>query len=423
MININYAELPSRDVLCIDCKSFFASVEAVKRKINPLKAYIVVMSNADREGGLVLAASPLVKKEYGIKTGSRRYQIPYRSKIQVVPPAMGDYVRMNLLINNIYKRYTDDLNWFPYSIDESFIDVTGSHTLFGTNIEIAKQIQKEVWSKLGIYVTIGIGRNPLLAKLAMDIEAKHTRCGIAEWTYDDVPKIWTIPKLEDMWGIGAKTADKLRLLGIRNVKELANSTPEKMKKHFGIIGLQLFYHAHGVDYSILSERVIPKSTSIGNSQILPKDYYQPSQVEVVLREMVEKLAKRLRSQKKLTACVHVTIRYSKHEKAKGFSKQRKITATNRSDILAYEIINLFRTSYRDYAVRQIGVSLAQLQKEEGIQLNLFENSEKQVRSIQLNHITDKIQQRYGFTGLMKASSLLEGATGKDRSELLGGHKK
>ncbi|MFG5501666.1 helix-hairpin-helix domain-containing protein, partial [Enterococcus faecalis] len=155
---------------------------------------------------------------------------------------------------------------------------------------IAKQIQKEVWSTYGIYVTIGIGPNPLMAKLAMDIEAKHTASGVAQWTYQDVPKIWTIPKLEDMWGIGTRTAKKLRLLGIRSIKDLANSTPEKMKKHFGIIGLQLFYHCHGVDYSILSERVQPKSTSYGNSQILPKDYLEQSQVEIVLREMTEKLA-------------------------------------------------------------------------------------------------------------------------------------
>lgn len=423
MIQIDYEQQPKRDVLCIDCKSFFASVEAVKRKLNPLKAYIVVMSNADRDGGLVLAASPLVKKEYGIKTGSRRYELPYRSKIEIVPPAMGDYVQMNLKINQLYRSYTDDAHWFPYSIDESFLDVTGSHALFGDNLTIAKRIQKEVWSTYGIYVTIGIGPNPLMAKLAMDIEAKHSSSGIAEWTYQDVPKIWSIPALEDMWGIGTKTANKLRLLGIRSVKDIANSTPEKMKKHFGIIGLQLFYHCHGVDYSLLEERIKPKSTSYGNSQILPKDYTEQSQVEIVLREMTEKLAKRLRSHEKLTGLVHVSIRYSKYETAKGFSRQRKTTPTNRTEELTYEVLALFRTHYKEYAVRQIGISFGQLQKEEAIQLNLFEEAEKQVKSLKLNHITDKIQQKYGFTGLMKASSLKEGATGKERSKLLGGHKK
>lgn len=113
ILTINYSQLPSRDVMCIDCKSFFASVEAVKRKINPLNAYIVVMSNADRDGVLVLAASPKVKAEYGIKTGSRRFQLPRRPKIQIVPPAMGDYVKMNLKINQIYKRYTVRPTGFP----------------------------------------------------------------------------------------------------------------------------------------------------------------------------------------------------------------------------------------------------------------------------------------------------------------------
>ncbi|WP_429976301.1 hypothetical protein [Enterococcus sp. DIV0086] len=100
-----------------------------------------------------------------------------------------------------------------------------------------------------------------------------------------------------------------------------------------------------------------------------------------------------------------------------------MTPTNRAEELTYEVLALFRTHYKEHAVRQVGISFGQLQKEESVQLNLFEDVNKQVKSLELDHIIDKIQQLYGFAGLMKANSLKEGATGKDRSDLLGGHKR
>ena len=93
MIRMDYSHQPKRDILCIDVKSFFASVESVKRGIHPLDSYIVVMSNQELEGGLVLASAPRVKKEYGIRTGSRRFEIPKNSKIQIVEPRMALYIK------------------------------------------------------------------------------------------------------------------------------------------------------------------------------------------------------------------------------------------------------------------------------------------------------------------------------------------
>lgn len=185
--------LPVHDVMCIDCKSFYASTEAIKRGEHPLSAKIAVMSREESSGGLILAASPFSKQVYGVKLGTRRFEINDDMDLEMVEPHMADYVALNYKINQIYRQFTDDNHWFPYSIDESFIDVSHSHKLFGSNVQIAKMIQDKVFKETGIITTIGIGQNPLLAKLALDNAAKKKAPWLAEWDYDDVPTtIWQI---------------------------------------------------------------------------------------------------------------------------------------------------------------------------------------------------------------------------------------
>ncbi|WP_252898908.1 LPXTG cell wall anchor domain-containing protein [Secundilactobacillus odoratitofui] len=160
--------LPVHDILCIDCKSFYASTEAIKRAEFPTSAKIAVLSREESSGGLILAASPYAKQNYGVKLGTRRYELREDMDLKLVDPHMQDYIQLNYQINKIYRQFTDDTHWFPYSIDESFLDVSGSHKLFGSNVEIARAIQDRVFEQTGIITTVGIGQNPLLAKLALD---------------------------------------------------------------------------------------------------------------------------------------------------------------------------------------------------------------------------------------------------------------
>ncbi|EPC77855.1 ImpB/MucB/SamB family protein [Lacticaseibacillus paracasei subsp. paracasei Lpp221] len=201
--------LPVHDIMCIDCKSFYASVEAIRRGIHPLAADIAVLSKGDSPGGLVLAASPNCKKHYHVGLSTRRFQLRDDMQVELAEPRMADYIRKNYGINRIYRHFTDDAHRYPYSIDESFIDVTHSHSLFGSNEEIATQIQKKVFDQFGIITTVGIGQNPLLAKLALDNEAKKAAPWQATWTYDRVPEtIWQLHDLADFWSIGSRTAKK-----------------------------------------------------------------------------------------------------------------------------------------------------------------------------------------------------------------------
>lgn len=423
---MDYSNEPRRDILCVDVKSFFASVEAVERCIHPLKSNIAVVSRAEAGGGLVLASAPLIKERYGIKTGSRVFEFPKNADIQAVPPRMSLYVKRNLDILDIFKRYVSDDDLHVYSIDEAFLDVTHSHALYGSTLEIAQQVQRTVWKELGLVVTIGIGDNPLLAKLALDHEAKKDAKAnfIAAWHYEDVPaKIWPIKPLSEFWGIGKKTEQKLNNIGIHSLKDIAQSKPERLKKLYGTIGHELFFHSHGIDRTILSEHYAPKGTSYSKSQILPRDYVKQGDVEVALQEMTEEVAFRLRQHQKTAALIHVGVGYSRDVNTGGFSRKWTIPPTNVSHELVGYVLELFRQHYVKGPVRTLSVSCGKLTRQAipSKQLDLFSTVDEQVGQEELDNARDSIRNKFGYTALLSASSLLDSGRARERAKLVGGH--
>ncbi|OJG41177.1 hypothetical protein RV04_GL001212 [Enterococcus hermanniensis] len=173
-----YEKEPSLDILCIDCKSFYSSVECVERGLNPLTTKLVVMSypsdNPEERGsGLILASSPAAKKEYGISNVSRARDLPfpYPDDLIIAAPRMSYYMKKNMEINNVYRKYADENNHSVFSVDETFLDVTDSLKLYGctTADELARIIQIDVCRTTGIYTTVGIGENCWLAKAALDL--------------------------------------------------------------------------------------------------------------------------------------------------------------------------------------------------------------------------------------------------------------
>ncbi|MBP2099960.1 DNA polymerase thumb domain-containing protein [Enterococcus rivorum] len=178
--------------------------------------------------------------------------------------------------------------------------VTYRNCLFNckTAYEMARKMQLAVHEKTKIYTKVGIGSNPFLAKVTLDIEAKKNKDFIAEWRYKDVPiKLWGIKNMTDVCGIGHKTAVRLEKMGIRSIKELATTDYYKLKDRLGIIGTQLHAHANGIDRSFLGNMQAPKDKSIGNSQVLPKVYTRQSEIELVLKEIVDQVASRSLKQK------------------------------------------------------------------------------------------------------------------------------
>ncbi|ALV20818.1 MULTISPECIES: Y-family DNA polymerase [Carnobacterium] len=424
-MSFDYSDEISSDILCVDVKSFYASVECVERGLHPLKTMLVVMSNAENAGGLVLAASPLAKKVLGISNVTRKRDIPYHPDLLIVPPRMQFYIEKNTEINDIFRKYVSDEDLHIYSIDESFVSVRASLKLFKRKsaYDLARMIQYHIHKKTGLYVTIGIGDNMLLAKLALDNEAKCNANLIAEWRYKDVPEtIWKIENITDMWGIGERTAIRLNSLGIKSVYDLAHANFYQLRESMGLIGEQLYAGAWGIDRSDIRDQYRPLEKSYGNSQILKRDYYKRHEIKIVIREMAEQVATRIRKHLCKTGCVSLTVTYSKHEEKAGFSRQLKIPNTSNTKKLVDYCFDIFNKHYEDdMAVRSIGISYSKLTYTSNIQLDLFEDPSQQITNEKLDLLVDKIRDKYGFQSLVHASSLLEGATAINRSSLVGGH--
>ncbi|WP_367376416.1 Y-family DNA polymerase [Lactiplantibacillus pentosus] len=413
----------------IDNKSFYASCEAVARGLNPLKVPLVVLSEAkNTNGGLILATSPEAKQLFHLKANvSRKRDLPNDPRLWVVPPRMNLYIQRNLQINQIFHQFASEKEVLPYSIDESILDMTHSWRLFGNSIrEVARLIQKKIRQQIGLYTTVGIGDNPVQAKLALDNYAKHNHELIGEIHYETVPdKIWSINELTDVWGIGPRMAKRLNRLQIHNMYELAHTNPYLLQQNLGVIGSQLFATAWGVDRTKLTEPIKNKEASLGNSQVLPRDYLTQNEIETVIKEIGEQVAARLRHHHKLAGCLSLSVGFSyaaaETDGRNGFHQALKIEPTNNDQTLTQQLLWLFRKNWDGQAVRNIGVYSSKLSPDAGQQLNLFESPLNQIQHSKLNQVIDEIHRRFGFTKLVYATSLLPGGTAIERATLVGGH--
>ncbi|MGN1407095.1 DinB/UmuC family translesion DNA polymerase [Lactobacillus sp.] len=423
----DYRYEPHRLIFMIDNKSFFASCEALRLGLNPMLVPLVVLSRPEAgKSALVMAASPVAKSKYGLKNVMRAKDLPSRQEapdLMIVQPHMALYIEKSMAVREIFRKYAADEDIYVYSIDEAMIDMTASWKLFGEDpYLVARKIQKDIHDELGLYTTCGIGENPLLAKLAMDLSAKHRKSMIAYWHYIDVPDtIWQVKNLEDVWSINTRTARRLERLGIHNMYQLAHSDPAVLHKEFGLLGDQLFAISWGVDRSIIKERR-PHGKSCGNSQILDRDYLDQRQIEIVIEELADQVASRIRAKGLLAGQVRLEVGYSYLEEERGFTKQVKITPTDVSKDLVDFLWRIFRQNWRGQAVRQLGVSCGYLAPATAMQLDLFISPEAAEKKRRFDQIVDQIRNKYGFVSLVRAASLLPGATAIRRSRLIGGHQ-
>jgi DNA polymerase V len=468
---IDYNYEPRRAIFFEDVKSNYASIECVERKLHPLTTSLCVMSRSDNSYGLILASSPKFKEVFGKSNVSRAADLPFliesrkfnyqswyakhtdihgqrteptlqyvafieswAKRTHIVPPQMGLYIDKNIEMQKILSNYTSLEEIHSYSIDESFIDVTESLNLFYPGIpnrykqmdKLAQKLQREVLERMGLYITVGMGDNPLLAKISMDNYAKHKRNMRDLIRYEDVPtKLWTIEKMTDFWGIGRGTEKALKKLGIYSIKELAHANPDLIKRKLGIVGLQQFFHANGIDETNVHERYRKKSESYSNSQILPRDYEKQGEIELVLKEMAEHLAIRLRKGKKLAGGLSLYVRPSFNSSMKMIKTSNKIDPTQSTTVIQREIIRLFREKYEGGTIREIGIGGFNLSSENIKQLSLFETMlqddpwDKKLEALQ--QAIDEIREKFDFTAIQKASALTEGSRVLERNKMIGGH--
>lgn len=412
----------NRNIICIDLKSFFASVECVERGLDPYTTPLVVC-DPTQKGAITLAVTPYLKK-FGIKGRCRVYEIPNNIKYIKVPPRMKLYQEKSKEVIKVYLEYISPEDIHIYSIDECFLDVTNYLKLYKMNdYELATEIINKVKEKTGLTVTAGIGPNLLLAKVAMDIEAKHTPDNIAKWTYDDVKtKLWRITPLSKMWGIGSRMEANLNKLNMFKIGDIAVSDINILKQHFGVIGEELWFHTNGIDNSKISDmnNHIVKDKSYSHSQILHEDYYDFN-IPIIIYEMIDVLCRKLRKNKKLCSVISFGIGYS-HKVGGGFyhSVKQPTPTNNENDI--YKIcMHIFNKYYDNSPIRKVSIAFGKLTNDDTLQLNLFEEYENIKHDNELNNTIDEIKDKFGANTLLKASSLLEDSTIKDRNKKIGGH--
>lgn len=310
-----------------------------------------------------------------------------------------------------------------YSIDECFLDVTDYLKMYNkTDYELALDILKDIRDTTGLYATCGIGPNMLLAKVSMDIEAKHNKDFIAKWTYDDIPdKLWSITPLSKMWGIGPRMEKNLNKLGIYSLGELAHYDRAKLQKKFGVMGSELWNHANGIDLSRIKDLTKTEDKSYSHSQVLFKDYFE-NNIKIIIKEMIEVLTARLRKNNKTCSVIGFGISYSKSIGGGFYHSIKLDTPTDRESIILSTCLMIFDKFYSDnLPIRKVSISVGKLSDKTGIQLDIFNTIESTLETENMNEAIDEIKTRFGKNSILKASSLLDDSTIKERNKKIGGH--
>ena len=412
--------------LCIDLKSFYASVECVERGWDPLTARLVVADPERSEKTICLAVSPALK-QMGVPNRCRVFQIPKEIPYKMAPPRMQLYIDYAAEIYGVYLKYIAKEDIQVYSIDEAFLDVTDYLHLYQmTAVELGRKIMQDILDTTKIPAACGVGTNLYLAKVALDIMAKHETDRIAyldEARYRE--KLWKHKPLTDFWRVGRGTVERLSNMGICTMEEIAHARESLLYKAFGIDAELLIDHAWGREPVTIADikAYRPKKTSFSSGQVLPRDYEYEEGV-LVVKEMADLLCLDLVDQGLVTSHISLTIGYSNQkcfEPAKGSTTLRSATSSNRR-LLSY-VEQLYRRIVRPGAyIRRITLTYTGVMTEDYQQFDLFSNPEETEKDVKAQRAVISIKQRYGRNAILKGMNLEESATTIERNGQIGGHK-
>lgn len=410
--------------ICIDLKTFFASVECVLRGLDPFKTNLVVADPSRGKGAICLAISPALKN-MGIRNRCRLFEIPDGIEYITAMPRMKKYMEFSTKIYSIYLRYIAKEDIHPYSIDEMFLDVTNYLELYNTTPEkIARALLNKIYDELGLTATAGIGTNLFLCKVALDIKAKNTKTNIAfldEETFKE--ELWDHRPLSDFWQIAHGIESRLNRLGLFTMRDVANANEEILYKEFGVNAEILIDHAKGIEPVTIKDikAYKTKSHSISQSQILFEDY-EYKKARLIVKEMVEVLSFKLIDERLVTSHISLYIGYSKDTiKPTGGSMKMNICTNVYSKILPYFLELFDKTTNPNFLIRRVGISFGNVVSEDLEYFNLFTEPEEVYKERKLQQTISDIKKKYGKSSVIKAMNLEDGATTLKRNKLIGGH--
>jgi len=414
----------NRVYVCIDLKTFFASVECVERKLDPFKTDLVVADPSRGDGAICLAISPKMKQR-GIKNRCRMYEIPKNIHPIIAKPRMKKYRDYSIYINTIYLDYVNEEDWFAYSIDECFIDATPYLNYYKkTPKEFAKMLIDAVYKKTGITAAAGIGTNMYLAKIALDITAKHSKDNIGyldEKLYKE--QLWHHTPLTDFWQIGKGIERRLFNLHLKDMFDISKCEESLLYKEFGINAEILIDHSKGIEPCTIKDvkEYKPKSNSISNTHVLDKDY-NFEDARNILIEMVDNLILDLVSRKKYASTVSLYIGYTKDKIPPMKFSVKLDQATSSYTIILNKILSEYDFRVNQFIlIRRIGLFFGNLKDKLIEQLDLFSIHEISEKDLRIEMAMNEIKNKYGKNSILRGLSFTENATQIKRNKLLGGH--
>lgn len=410
--------------LCIDLKSFYASVESVERGLDPFETNLVVADSSRGEGAICLAITPAMKA-IGIKNRCRIFEIPQSVDYIAAKPRMKVYMEYSADIYSIYLKYIAKEDILVYSIDECFFDVTSYLSLYNkTPKEMAKMLIDAVYDATGIRATAGVGTNMFLAKVALDVTAKHAEDFIGYLDEEEFrKKIWHHRPITDIWNVGKGTAKRLEKFGVYDLHGVAQLDPQKLYREFGVNAEFLIDHANGIEPCTIAEvhEYKPKTNSLSNSQILFEDYNYNDAL-LVMKEMVDVLVLDLVDKHLVTNSISLNIGYSKDsERATGGTMKIDDYTDSEKKLMQYFIDYYRRTTKPNAPIRKITVGLNNLVVQEYINLDIFSDYEAEERERKRQQAIVDIKKKFGKNSIMRGMSLQKKATAAKRNKMIGGH--
>ena len=418
-----------KSFICIDLKSFYASVECVERGLDPFKANLVVADPTRSQSTICLAITPAMKK-LGVKNRCRIHEIPAGIEYITAMPRMQLYIDYSARIYSIYLRYISKEDIHVYSIDECFMDVTNYLSLYHmTEKEMAVELMDAVMKETGITATAGIGTNLYLAKVAMDIVAKHVddHIGILnEISYRQ--QLWDHRPLSDFWRIGSRTERKLAGYGIHTMGDIAYTSvtsEDWLYKMFGIDAELLIDHAWGLESCDIHDikNYHTEEHSLSNGQVLMRNY-SFEEAAVVVREMTDVLVLDLVSKGLITGSVTLWIAYDhRYERPSSHGTVRLTSLTNSSSTIIDEVDKLYqKITDRHTGIRRIEICANRVMPEGYLQYDLFTDPAAVEKEKNLQQAILDVKKRYGKNAIMRGANLLDCSTYRERNNQIGGHR-
>lgn len=393
--------MTKRIIFHVDVNNAFLSWSAVLLlkegyKIDIRKISSVIGGDEKKRTGIVLAKSPIAKK-YGIVTAETLYSARRKCpSVKVYPPNYNWYYQESKKFHDYLKQYTP--NTLKYSVDEAFLDFTGTHYIYNDYIKLAHQIKDEIKEKFGFTVNVGIGNNMLCAKMASDFQKPdrvHT-------LFDEEikTKMWPLP-IEELFMVGKQTSKKLRELDINTIGDLANKDIEFLTRYFKNQAIQLKNSANGIDEAKV-EYQESKNQSISVTETLPKDVEDIEEFREILFRQTAEVSRELRDKEKYCNVVAIIFKNSHFE---NYSRQVKLNnPTDKTEIIYDTVLELLESSWRKDPIRLIGIRLADLCNERKTQISIFDEIEvDDEEDSTFQKKLDEINHKFGNNSIIPAS--------------------